>query len=192
MPERDDDFVATVRVHFDPVVLPAGFVFNSAGVGVAIGGGPLDKVGTRRPAANIVGETTVLYEAEPGEFAARFPALRTVMADAGPCLDLWVALEVDRGTVRVEFEGRSPGRLINEITREGTADEVPPDAVPADAGPPRQRASDSAQTQLSSRASGLSCSGCRSARSPMSGTGPSALARHVDCSCLRHAFGRRP
>lgn len=75
----------------------------------------------------------MLYEAEPSEFAARFPDLRRVMADAGPCLDRWIALVADRGTVRVEFEGRSPARLINELTDEATAAEGPPDAVPADA-----------------------------------------------------------
>lgn len=75
----------------------------------------------------------MLHEAEPGEFAARFPALRTVMTDAGPCLDLWIALDAEGEMVRVEFEGRSPTRFINEITHEGTAGEVPSDAVPADA-----------------------------------------------------------
>ncbi len=34
LPTLDNEFVAVVREHFDPVVLPAGFVFNSASTGV--------------------------------------------------------------------------------------------------------------------------------------------------------------
>ncbi len=47
--------------------------------------------------------------------------LRDYVADAGPCLDLWIALDADRQTVRAEFEGYDVRCLLEETTQEPTS-----------------------------------------------------------------------
>lgn len=128
-PEVDGEFVRTVREHLDPVLLPAGFVFGGANAGVSSGPAFL-AVGEPSPPPTWFRETTVLYEAVPAELVARYPALRDHVDADGGCADLWVALDVDRRTVRVELEGRDVRWLLAAVRGDRPAESGP---IPADA-----------------------------------------------------------
>lgn len=128
MPARDEGFIEQVRLRFDPV-MPAGFVFKSASSGVSYGPVKLASARADRKGASWTRETTVLYEADPEDFFTRFPGLRDALSPADDlCLDLWVALDVDRGTVRADLEGRDVSTLAEEDAHATVATE---DVVPS-------------------------------------------------------------
>lgn len=105
MPERDDTFVTLVREHFDTVCDRHGLAFNAASVGMGTGSVRLHTPGDHRP--SLVRETTVLYEADAEAFSRAYPGVDTVSSE-GHCVDLWVCLDADRGTIRVELDGTDP------------------------------------------------------------------------------------
>lgn len=91
--QPDFVFVEAVRARLDASLTAAGLPFN----GVYPGSGPL-------------GDTTaVLYEATADEFLTRFPGLTTNWAPDWPehtsCVDLWITLRHDDGTMAVALEG---------------------------------------------------------------------------------------
>lgn len=115
MPARDEGFIEQVRLRFDPVVVPAGFVFKSASSGMSYGPTELASARADRKGTRWARETTVLYETDPEDFFTRFPGLRDALSPADDlCLDLWVALDVDRRTVRADLEGRDVSTLAEE------------------------------------------------------------------------------
>ncbi|HVM12785.1 MAG TPA: hypothetical protein VM287_00440 [Egibacteraceae bacterium] len=75
----DEVFVRAVRERVEPVLVAAGFTFNSASGGQR----------ARRDTADVV-----LYEAEPG----RHPSLGE---GDSPCLDLWIRRDARAGTMEV-------------------------------------------------------------------------------------------
>lgn len=126
MPARDEGFIEQVRFRFDPVVVPAGFVFKAASSGVSYGPVKLASARADRKGASWARETTVLYEADPEGFFTRFPALRDAFSPADDlCLDLWVAVDVDRGTVRADLEGRDVSTLAEKVARATASMEDP-------------------------------------------------------------------
>lgn len=62
----------------------------------------------------LVRETTVLYEADAHVFSRTYPGVDTVSPD-DHCVDLWVCLDADRGTIRVELDGTDPVERLRAI-----------------------------------------------------------------------------
>lgn len=112
MPERDDAFVALVREYFDPVCNRHGLDFNAASVGMDTGSVRLQTQGDRPPP--VVRETTVLYEASAQVFSRAYPGVDTVSPE-DHCVDLWVCLDADRGTIRVELDGADPLKRLRAL-----------------------------------------------------------------------------
>jgi hypothetical protein len=51
-------------------------------------------------------QPSAVYEADPGDFARRFPRLAGDLSDA-PCVDFWVHLNPNSGKISSELEGPS-------------------------------------------------------------------------------------
>ncbi len=95
----DPEFVMLVRRHVGPVVTRVGFVWNGATKG-------------RYPDGSV--EDTVLYEAERGDYASRFPHL---LHDDPPelCVDLWIKLDpAERRLLSVDLDGWSVEQWLRE------------------------------------------------------------------------------
>lgn len=106
-PQPDAEFVEVIRRHLDPVCAENGFALNGSSVGLD-GHDPM---------------TSILYEAVPEEFAGRFPRrwpeVERSYGSAGPthCLDLWIELDHESGTIETNLEGYGVGRLAAEAGR---------------------------------------------------------------------------
>lgn len=112
MPERDNTFVALVREHFDTVCERHDLGFNAASVGMGSGPVRLQIRGDRDP--SVVRETTVLYEADAVVFTCTYPKVDTVSPE-DHCVDLWICLDADRGTIRIELDGADPLERLRAI-----------------------------------------------------------------------------
>ncbi len=122
MPDPDQDFVATTRTMFDPIASEAGFTFNMASAGMGTGSQKLRSGPPLPPRrADMVGFTNVLYEAVPEEFAASHPGLVADLDEHGPCIDLWINLDMDHDIVEVDvvqFYRVVPRGQLGEVARE--------------------------------------------------------------------------
>jgi len=86
---RRGEFERLVQRHLDHVLLPRGFRL------------------TPQPPADVMDEQpSAVYEADPGDFARRFPRLAGGLSDA-PCVDFWVHLNPNSGRISSELEGPS-------------------------------------------------------------------------------------
>ena len=112
MPERDDVFVAMVREHFDAPCRRHGFAFNAASVGM--GSGPTLLQSGKETDPPLVRETTVLYEADARVFCRTYAQAGSVSPEDG-CVDLWICLDADRGTTRVDLDGADPLDRLRSI-----------------------------------------------------------------------------
>lgn len=122
--DRDSELLAAVapelihrvQQHIGPVVVPAGFVWNSASR-------------ARRPDG--VYDDVILYEAEPRHFAARFPHL---LHDDAPeiCVDLWITIDASRN-VSADLQGPLTGWL-RQRRDHALADAIDAPSADLDAG----------------------------------------------------------
>ena len=104
-----------VREHLDQVLNPRGFRLSSQqGFGV-------DLEGRVAHAA--------VYEADPDDYAIRYPALRAKFDGDVPCVDLWVKRDPVSGRLGASLEGDDLLELLAEVGP--TSEESSPSESPA-------------------------------------------------------------
>lgn len=95
--------------HLDPVLNPRGFRLTAqSGFGVGRNGIPY---------------SSAVYEAEPKDFARRYPRLGEPMSHDPhyPCIDFWVKQDEETHEIFAELEGYT---LIERLTRAGKINEA--------------------------------------------------------------------
>ncbi len=113
-PTYDEEFLRLVRLHLEPALLDAGFVFNEVTVGLGSVSAPLVRDsawgqlyrrlllrGQGNTSPTGMTTTTVLYEADAQEFAAAYPRSQE-RPEEPDCKDLW--LYYDSSTRSVDFD----------------------------------------------------------------------------------------
>jgi len=85
---------------------------------------------TPQPPADAEDEKpAAVYEADPDDFAQRYPALDGRAGGNVPCVDLWVHLDPLTGTISGELEGPSIETLMERF---GIADQLAPTSARMD------------------------------------------------------------
>jgi hypothetical protein len=109
---RRGDFENLVRRYLDNELMPRGFRLTPQA--------PTDW-NDEKPAA--------VYEADPDDFAKRYPALRPHPGSEVRCIDFWVHLDPSTGKITSELEGPSVETLMARL---GVRDPAETGPAPSD------------------------------------------------------------
>jgi hypothetical protein len=93
-----EEFAALVKASIEPVVRPAGFEWNSSGLGYH----------------RDQDELSALFEAEPITFARVMPSLGAHFPNGWPCIDLWIRFYVGLLNIEASLEGRDVAEWLRE------------------------------------------------------------------------------
>ncbi|MGH2748608.1 MAG: hypothetical protein ACRDKB_11885 [Actinomycetota bacterium] len=91
------DFERLIQHHMDEVLRPRGFAL------------------TPQPPADVHDpEPFAVYEADPEEFARRYPKLGESLLDDDPCVDIWIKHDRETERLLCELEGHPLGDLLED------------------------------------------------------------------------------
>lgn len=100
-------FEALVRDQLDSVLEPRGFTLSCQGAPEWEEAAP-----------------SVVYEADPADYARRYPSLRARFDGDVSCIDLWITTDVATGRLCCDLEGDSLVDLLREAGANRLADQL--------------------------------------------------------------------